>query len=107
MTAGLVTLPNDWRPWAVVAGLLILAVLYAEDKAGEAAAAVMPTNPENVFNRAVLEAGRAVTGDTEWTGGGAVWELGHDIETDALTGKTYVKANPLGVFTDRIAGVDR
>lgn len=107
MTAGLVTLPNDWRPWAVVAGLLILAVWYAEDKVGEVTAAVMPTNPENVFNQAATAAGRAVTGDPEWTGGGAVWELGHDIETDALTGRTYPKANPFGTFTDWIAGVDR
>ena len=53
--------------------------------AEKAAAAVDPTNPDNVANSAVTAVGREISGDSAWTLGGWVYDVTHSDEDFSKT----------------------
>lgn len=70
----MMTLPQDWRVYAVLlAGVVGLYVLGKRELAA-AATAINPLNQDNVFATAVNQAGAQVTGDKHFSLGGAMWE---------------------------------
>ena len=102
----------DWKLLAVAGGVLggyFYLAKKAAGVAGDAAAAVGaaldPTSPDNLAASAVAAVGEAVTGEEDWTPGGALYDLGHSVEVDPATGQTVITANPLGKALDWVAGV--
>lgn len=73
-----------WTPKtiAIAAGALVLGVWYLKKQAGDtvkdAANAVNPTNPDNVFYEGVNSVGSAVSGDEHWSLGSWIYELTHE-----------------------------
>jgi len=66
----------------LLATLGIMVVVAIEKKniraaVGEAGQAVNPVNPENIFNRAVNNAGRSISGQSDWTLGGWIYDITH------------------------------
>lgn len=85
----------NWKTVAAVAVVGALVIWYTRKSVGEVAAAVNPVSPDNIFNKAVTATGAAVTGQKDWTLGGALYDATH---TDG-------KANLVGDVLDRITGV--
>jgi hypothetical protein len=83
--------------------LAALAAWYLSRKAGQAAAAVGeaidPTSRENLAYRGVNELGSAITGDSWWSLGGALYDWTHTAP-DPKTGRedniAYAGVNELG-----------
>ncbi len=77
-----------WTPKtvAIAAGVVVLGAWYLKKKAGdtvqEAANAVNPTNPDNIFYGGVNEVGSAVTGDEHFSLGSWIYDITHDEEYD-------------------------
>jgi hypothetical protein len=100
----MIDLPQDWKPWAVVAVLIAAGVWYLDRKAAAigqgiaeaapaVAAAVNPVNPDNLANKAVSAVGAAVSGQEDWTLGGWFYDLTHNDEN---------QANAIGAIADKI-----
>jgi hypothetical protein len=51
-----------------------------------AAVAFNPANPQNIVNQAVTAAGQAVTGESGWSLGGALYDWTHPFEGYQITG---------------------
>ena len=66
----------------VAGGLIVLLIWYGRRQVAAVAAAVNPISENNVFNKAAEGAGQAITGEKDWTPGGALYDLGHNKETN-------------------------
>lgn len=90
--------PKEIILTALVGAGAVAAVSYlARQGVKEVAHAVNPTDPENVFNRALNATGAAVTGRQGWTLGGALYDWTHDSNN---------KPNLAGDLLDTLAGVN-
>lgn len=67
--------------YAVLGLGLIYVVKKTADKVGEIVTKdINPASPDNIINRGVLSIGQAITGDPNWSLGGAVYDYFHPEE---------------------------
>ena len=68
------TLPQDWRVYALLLGGLALVYIVGKRELAAVAHAVSPLNENNVFATTVNQVGAQVTGRKDYSLGVAVWE---------------------------------
>lgn len=72
---------------ALVMGAVVIGAIYyfkkdITDGVNSAGQAINPVNNDNIFNQGVLAVGQKITGDSNWSLGGWIYDVTHPKDDD-------------------------
>lgn len=81
-----------------VAAVGAIGLYFAEKRVRQAAAAVSPTNPDNVFASGVDSVGASITGNENFKLGGWIYETLHGSSMQQIENQQAIETNELASF---------